>query len=196
MLETTVFINGERMALNNTWRSHPDVFEHNGLTYVPIEIVAQMLGMDIEWNRQDDIMYVGHASPAYVNPVELPPVTPPPVTTAALDDIVTFSVGSTITRNLSNTGSGRGWYLQVDVSFEIDGKRDPDNILYNFMDERIDSVRDIINTTIGKYTYDDLLAVNGEDRLREDILQAVSDEFQTDLILRVNFQNIRYVPLG
>jgi flagellar basal body-associated protein FliL len=130
-------------------------------------------------------------------PSEQPPVTPPPVVVTTLADQVTYSVGSTITRNLLNLGSGRGWYLQVDVSFEIDGLRDPDGVLYNLLDEKIDLVRDILNEVIGKYSYEDLQrTANGEDSLKQDILQAVSDAFETNILLKVNFANIRYVPLS
>ncbi|MCL2702301.1 MAG: flagellar basal body-associated FliL family protein [Defluviitaleaceae bacterium] len=121
-------------------------------------------------------------------------VTPPAAVDIRLEELVTFSTGRT-TRNLLNTGTGRGWFLQIDVSFEIDGSRDREGALIKLMTDKIDMVKSLLNDIIGNWTYEDLNSVNGEERLREQILEVISDAFQTTLIVRVNTPNIVYTPV-
>ena len=121
----------------------------------------------------------------------LPPAV---IVDPTLHELVTFSAGA-FTRNLRNLGSGAGWYIQMNVSVEIDSRRDPENELFDLMTEKLDLARDVINRVTGQFTYDDLREVNGEERLAERLQEALSDTFQTNLIVKVNIPNITYLPV-
>jgi flagellar basal body-associated protein FliL len=122
----------------------------------------------------------------------------PAVTMApGINEQVTFPIGTNMVRNLRIPpgSTSRGWYLQFSISVEIDGRRDPDGELVDTMTEKIDLARDVVNRVIGNLTYDDLRAVNGEEAMAERVLEALSYAFNTNLILRVNFPSIQYLPV-
>jgi flagellar basal body-associated protein FliL len=122
-------------------------------------------------------------------------INPVVVVGPALSEQVTFPIGNNMVRNLRNPGSGKGWYLQFTMSVEIDGRRDTEGALVALMTEKIDLARDVVNRVIGNFTYEELRDVNGEERMAERVLEALSDAFHTNLILRVNIPSIAYHPV-
>jgi flagellar basal body-associated protein FliL len=114
----------------------------------------------------------------------------PQVPELRLDELSVFTIGN-ITRNLRNPNptTTRGHVMVINVSLQIDSSRDTDDALLELLETHIDLVRDIINSIVGNYTFEELNQPMAEDILREEILVRVSEEFQTSLIVRVNFAN-------
>ena len=121
-------------------------------------------------------------------------VTPPPVQNLLIEDYVTFQVG-TISTNFLNEGNTRGHMFQADISFEINGVLDEEGILYDLMTARLDMIRSIINSIVRNTTHAEYNAVNGDERLKERILESISEHLQTNIIVRVNFSAVRAIPI-
>lgn len=122
--------------------------------------------------------------------------TPPPPQVVTLRELDTFNAGD-ITRNLRlDPGTpGRGWVLQGTFSFEVNVQDDAGAELMNLLHEKIDVVRDILNTVVGNFSHGEITDVNGVDRLREEILDLMSETFQTNRIHQVNISQIVFVPM-
>ena len=120
-------------------------------------------------------------------------ITPAPVVEVKLDELVTFSAGE-VRRNLLPQGT-RNWLMVATYSFEIDKTRDKNGEFVALLNNKLDMVRDIINTLVGNTTYEDVSALNGTERLKEQILEEVSEAFQTNLIMKVNLSEVMYAPI-
>jgi len=58
-LGAKVVLNGADLDPKDAKGNPVEIFSVNGFTYVPAEIIAEMLGMDVEWDEADNALYIG-----------------------------------------------------------------------------------------------------------------------------------------
>lgn len=106
-------------------------------------------------------------------------------------DIKTVPLTSPITTNLLKGQDGNEHLIRVDISLGVnntDKKLSPTTIQMFIDKEPI--VRDICNTIIRNTTYEEILSSDGEEALKETIRTKLSEEFDTNLLVAIYFQNI------
>jgi len=120
-------------------------------------------------------------------------VTPPPVVEIGIRDTVTFNTGGSVTRNLRREGTARNWVLMAEFSFEV--YTDGDDEIMSVLMANVDRARHIINTVVGRFSHEELEAINGIERMSEQILTLMSEEFQTNRIISINIVDIVLSPI-
>ena len=58
-LGVNVFLNGVHLDTKDSEGNPIDVFKINNFTYVPAEIIAEILGLEIKWDEQNNALYIG-----------------------------------------------------------------------------------------------------------------------------------------
>ena len=104
------------------------------------------------------------------------------------DEIQTISLSSPITTNLLTDTDGVSHDIKVGLSIGVDmtdGKNSEELILLLSTKEAV--IRDIVISILRNTTYKEANRPDGQDVLEEEIKLALQKEFQTDLIVEVNF---------
>lgn len=118
-----------------------------------------------------------------------PEQLPLPVQRRSFMDLIEVSLGERINTNLATGLDGRPAIVLTEVAVGVDGLADQaeiDAFMASF-EARIAFARAVILDEFGKALYDDVNSVEGRAALAEVMTQALQEQFETNLIIRVFF---------
>jgi flagellar basal body-associated protein FliL len=104
------------------------------------------------------------------------------------EDVGRIPVGSAIITNIvSETGaSGRVARIEVVVGYDQTDGRNSEEIARR-INGQLDYIRSIALQSIRTHTYEELSRIDAMDNLSEELLEALQNEFNTNLIVAVTF---------
>lgn len=101
-------------------------------------------------------------------------------------DIVKITGEDTVTFNLRNTPGDKDMHYAVaSVSISLNKQDDDYSKLQPQIEGKVDLLKEIVMKTFMKYTYEEVITSDGQDKVREDMLEQMQDLFDSDFIVAV-----------
>lgn len=95
-----------------------------------------------------------------------------------------------------NGGKDSGHMLKLvvglNINYEKDKIKDADKLIL-VLTEKETTIKDIIISVVSTKTYEELKEIGAKDRIKEEILRKLQDEFQTNLIVSVKLGDWKLV---
>lgn len=90
------------------------------------------------------------------------------------------------TFNLKNTPGDKDMHYAVaDVSISLNKQDDDYGTLQPQIEGKVDLLKEIVSKTFMKYTYEEVITSDGQDEVREAMLEQMQDLFDSDFIVAV-----------
>lgn len=94
-------------------------------------------------------------------------------------------IGESIYTNLLVGEDQKEHLVKINLSLDIKGGEDESEEIVTAINNRLIVVRDILNTALRKKTFEELKKTDGLESLKDEILDKLRKEFNTNLISRV-----------
>ncbi|WP_058485163.1 flagellar basal body-associated FliL family protein [Defluviitalea phaphyphila] len=105
------------------------------------------------------------------------------------EDISIFSISDPITANLLNNEEDDTQHiLRISVGLGLDSKQKDFKEVNNELTEKTTIIRDIIIKTIRNKTYEEMQKANAQELIGDEILSNIKQEFQTNTIVDIYFE--------
>ncbi len=101
-----------------------------------------------------------------------------------------IEIGDSVYTNLLVGEDKKGHIAKINLNLDVKGGEDGSEELVATMNSRIVVVRDIINSILRKKTYEELNKVDGVENFKDEVLDKVRKEFNSNLILNVYIKEI------
>lgn len=101
-------------------------------------------------------------------------------------EMVSITANEAATFNLKNTpGDKELHYAVANVSISLNTKDDDYAKMQPLIQDRIDLLKEIAASTFMKYMYEEVITSEGQDKLREEMLEQMQELFDSDFIVAV-----------
>lgn len=107
-------------------------------------------------------------------------------TSVALENIATFDVEKQVI-NLKDDGSGKGHYVQVGITLELDNSTEDYAKLIEVLGTSSGAIIDEARNVIQSYTYDEVNEQKTQDKIKKQILENLQNKYATRSIYNVSF---------
>lgn len=112
----------------------------------------------------------------------------------SLADTEVYAIAGSMTMPLAIDADGRQGYLICNVSLSMNTKHE-DYETYGSaeaMAAKEELIKDAINTIVSSHTASELQADAGLEELKEELLEAVQDLYQSDFIYKISISEVKY----
>jgi len=101
-------------------------------------------------------------------------------------DMVKITGEDAVTFNLKNTpGDKEMHYAVADVSISLNKEDDDYEKLQPQIEGKVDLLKEIASKTFMKYTYEEVITSDGQEKVRDEMLEQMQDLFDSDFIVAV-----------
>lgn len=112
----------------------------------------------------------------------------------SLADTEVYAIAGSMTMPLAIDADGRQGYLICNVSLSMNTKHE-DYETYGSAEAMVakeELIKDAINTIVSSHTASELQADAGLEELKEELLEAVQDLYQSDFIYKISISEVKY----
>lgn len=96
-----------------------------------------------------------------------------------------ISIGDAISTNLLVGEDQKEHLAKIDFSLDVKGGEDDSEAVVTAINNRLVSVRDIVNGILRKKTFEELKKNDGLENLKDEILDKIRKEFDTNLVSNI-----------
>ena len=107
-------------------------------------------------------------------------------------EVRSLTNGEAMTFNLMDDAQGKSHYVVAKVSITLN-KEDSDYEEKSLLIEgREELLQEIVTNTFLKYSYNEVRTSDGQDKVRNEMLEQIQELFDSDFIIAVNISNANY----
>ena len=107
-------------------------------------------------------------------------------TAVALENMATFDIEKQVV-NLKDDGSGKGHYVQVGITLELDKSTEDYQQLVTVLGTSSGAIFDEARNVIQSYTYDEINDQKTQDKIKKQLLENLQNKYATRSIYNVSF---------
>lgn len=101
-------------------------------------------------------------------------------------EVVKLNGGETMTFNLKDSADGTAHFVVADVSLSLNTQDDDYAALQPQVEGKEALIKEIVADTFLTYTYEDVKTKDGQEELKDELLDKVQELFDSDFVIAVN----------